>query len=41
MLKDVCEQEAEQQKGWIKQGKEVHAKPILDYLLLNVSCSFD
>lgn len=38
---DVWEQQAEQQKGWIQQGKEEHAKSILDYLLLNVSCSFD
>lgn len=41
MPRDVCEQQAEQQKGWIQQGKEVHAKSILDYLLLNVSHSFD
>lgn len=39
MPRDVCEQQAEQ--GWIQQGKEVHAKSILDYLLLNVSHSFD
>lgn len=41
MPRDVWDQQTEQQKGWIQQGKEVHAKSILDYLLLNVSRSFD
>lgn len=41
MPTDVCGQEAEQQNGWILQGKEAHAKSILDYLLLSMFHSFD